>query len=427
MNDERPDGLMSGIGGTRLGRIKDFWNRWKVQILCVAGGFLIYGILAGLGVVPDEVSDGYLQRGDYGSGATAYEFMVEGLTEEPVLCRTEIPARQYTDAEADQIFGGILDTLPDRIRGENESLMRVETDLVLPTSFEYGGITADWHSDAPEILDSYGVIQTENCPEEGAGVWLTAELSDGTHRAERVYAVTVYPKTQTEEERLRAAIGKEIQRESDRTLTGAAVKLPETYEGRKLRYYQEKEGYEMIPFLGILLAVLFYLRERNRGTEERKRRERELQADYADVVYQLMVFIGAGLTVSRAWERIVRNYEERRSEGRMAIRAAYEEMADAQAQMECGMPEGQAIVRFGQRCRLAPYRKLSSLLEQNRRAGTKNLTELLSKEMEAAWEQQKTTARRLGEEAGTKLMLPLMLMLVVVMVIILVPALFSMG
>ena len=74
---------------------------------------------------------------------------------------------------------------------------------------------------------------------------------------------------------------------------------------------------------------------------------------------------------------------------------------------------------------MQPYMKLSSLLEQNRRTGTKNLQQLLEQEMSAAWEEQKHAARRLGEEAGTRLLIPLFLMLIVVMVIIMVPALLA--
>lgn len=38
-------------------------------------------------------------------------------------------------------------------------------------------------------------------------------------------------------------------------------------------------------------------------------------------------------------------------------------------------------------------------------------------------EQRKNLAKRLGEEAGTKLLLPIMLMLSIIMVLIIVPAL----
>ena len=43
-----------------------------------------------------------------------------------------------------------------------------------------------------------------------------------------------------------------------------------------------------------------------------------------------------------------------------------------------------------------------------------------------AFEKRKETVKRMGETAGTKLLLPMMLMLGVVMVIILVPAFMTM-
>ena len=67
--------------------------------------------------------------------------------------------------------------------------------------------------------------------------------------------------------------------------------------------------------------------------------------------------------------------------------------------------------------------KLGSLLEQNRKNGSKNLRNLLRAETADAFEQRKHQARRLGEEAGTKLLLPLFILLSVVMVMIAVPAL----
>ena len=71
---------------------------------------------------------------------------------------------------------------------------------------------------------------------------------------------------------------------------------------------------------------------------------------------------------------------------------------------------------------LQPYLKLAGLLEQNRKTGTKNLRQLLLLEMTDAFEQRKNLARRQGEEAATKLLIPLFLMLGVVMVIVVVPA-----
>ena len=51
--------------------------------------------------------------------------------------------------------------------------------------------------------------------------------------------------------------------------------------------------------------------------------------------------------------------------------------------------------------------------------------EFLEGEAQAGLEQRRNTARRLGEEAGTKLLLPMMLMLVLTLAILVIPAVAS--
>ena len=64
-------------------------------------------------------------------------------------------------------------------------------------------------------------------------------------------------------------------------------------------------------------------------------------------------------------------------------------------------------------------------MSQNLRKGTKGMTQILKQESLQAFEERKARARRLGEEAGTKLLLPMFLMLAVVLVIVIVPAFLS--
>ena len=68
---------------------------------------------------------------------------------------------------------------------------------------------------------------------------------------------------------------------------------------------------------------------------------------------------------------------------------------------------------------------LGALLSQNLRKGTKGLTQMLRMEAIQAFEERKARAKRLGEEAGTKLLAPMFLMLAVVLVIVIVPAFLS--
>ena len=73
------------------------------------------------------------------------------------------------------------------------------------------------------------------------------------------------------------------------------------------------------------------------------------------------------------------------------------------------------------------YRRLSFLLAVHLKQGNGQLLVMLSEEAEGALEDRRNMARKAGEEAGTRLLLPMMVMLVVVMFLILVPAYLDFG
>ena len=104
-----------------------------------------------------------------------------------------------------------------------------------------------------------------------------------------------------------------------------------------------------------------------------------------------------------------------------------EEIRNMLRAMEGGMPEGQGIHGIWKELwteMLSESR--ASILEQNRKNGSRDLRNLLRIEMEEAFEQRKNQALREGQQASTKLM-PLFISFRPVMLIIMAPALMSMG
>ena len=94
-------------------------------------------------------------------------------------------------------------------------------------------------------------------------------------------------------------------------------------------------------------------------------------------------------------------------------------------EMDSGVTESQSYENLGRRCDIQVYIRFGALLSQNLRKGTKGLSQLLKLESMQAFEERKARAKRLGEEAGTKLLLPMFLMLAIVLVIVIVPAFLS--
>lgn len=421
----RVDMRTEGAAGKATEKVVKGVAEKKKQVLCVA-----VGILLGVGGFAWQHGGASictsLEREDYGGDPVVYDLSVEGLEQRTVPVQIQVLPRRYTEQEAAEIFAKVKAGILEEILGENPSLQEVRHDLILPTE-KPGGIRIAWRSSEPEVLDEDGTILAGWESDSGTQVTLQAEITDGFYRDEMEVAVIVYPPEKSEAEQLASQLAQQVEQAAAKQPGVVQVALPREFEGRTLRFRKETETeYLLFPVLGVVLAMFFHWQAKNTEMEARKKREKQLQYDYADLVYQLMVFTGAGLTVSRAWKQIVGNYEKRLGNRTSQPRAVYEEMEIALGEMENGRPESQAVSRFGERCQLNEYRRLSSILGQNRHTGMKNLQELLAQEMDTAWEQQKQAAKRLGEEAGTKLLLPLFLMLLVVMVLVMVPAMMVM-
>ena len=87
-----------------------------------------------------------------------------------------------------------------------------------------------------------------------------------------------------------------------------------------------------------------------------------------------------------------------------------------------GVSEGAAYEHFGRRTGLQEYIRLSTLLMQNLKRGNGTLLERLQEETQKANEERLQQGRKLGEEAGTKLLVPMVLLLAVVMIVLMIPA-----
>ena len=250
----------------------------------------------------------------------------------------------------------------------------------------------------------------------------------GVFSREYRFPVTLYPPLRTKQQEKEAGFKRLLKQMDEAQRTEGQLVLPKMYEGKNLSYrVRGDREYLLFPVLGIAAAILLPLYEKQKESEAKKKKKRELMEDYPEIVSKLTVFSGAGLPVRRAWERIVLEYEAACRAGTQTERAAYREMAAAYHRMQRGVPELQAYAEFGAGCRLRPYRKLSGLLEQNVRNGAEGLRKALETEMESAFEEEKALARRRGEEASTKLMLPLFLMLMIIMVMVSVPAFLAFG
>ena len=202
--------------------------------------------------------------------------------------------------------------------------------------------------------------------------------------------------------------------------------LPKEVSGRDVRYFNDKPETDYSLFalslvILILCPVIWYKKQRERVEE----RENQLILDYPTFVNKMSIFLGAGLTVRGAVERLCMEYRERKEKGGNK-RYLYEELLIVNSEISNGISEGRAIEKFGKRCRLVSYMRFASILSQCIKKGSDNVTEMLDEEVRNSMEIRRENAKARGERASTKLLLPCVLMLGIVMAIIMIPAFLTM-
>lgn len=196
------------------------------------------------------------------------------------------------------------------------------------------------------------------------------------------------------------------------------VELPDEFDGVRLNWQIPRDRTAIIIFLLMFIALFLVIFSGHEKKKKRlKKRETEMLNDYPELISKLLLLLEAGLTMRRAWERVVNNY---RNSGQKHY--VYEEMCITLREIENGYSEVAAFERFGKRCRLLPYLRFSGLLEQNLVKGSRSVLPMLEQEALNAFEERKENAKRIGEEAGTKLLIPMTGMLVIVLVMIMFPA-----
>ncbi len=384
----------------------------------------------------DDDATQLLKRPGYGEGDRKEALTVRVDGEEEQQLEVTVQERKYTDREKQELLDRAVQEAGELLLGENESPDKVQSDLYFPESLQGGAVTASWSTIPYGVIGENGEIKDPE-DEEGTLVEVQGTLTCGGKETVYTTSVKVYPPSLPEPERFRRSIQKEVERADAKESYEEELRLPETVEGKALTWHRTSENpAPAILALTFVMVVAVYLEMDSQIHQKAEARRNQLMLSYPDLMWKMTMLLGAGLSIKGTFTRIAEEYrrgkangpEDRKGTkhaGKRQVNYAYEEIACACFEMESGVPEGQAYERFGRRCQLPEYIRLGSVLSQNLRKGAKGLTGLLETEAEASLNERKNHARKIGEQAGTKLLLPMILMLGIVLVVLMVPAFLS--
>ena len=417
----------------------------------IAAAFCAIGLLASYKErSEDTAADGYLMR--EGPDGRAYEeeleVTVDGQRESVMV---EVEPRSYTEEEAETYLEeaarrirALLDESSEKEaddsgrqtqaegrqggssgaqevpRGETGRLI-IMHDLALPLSFEDLPVTCEWLTDNSQVLSYEGKIGPE-AGEAGMPAELQGVLRCGFRSMTVSFTLTVFPLDPSErpfaEQAAEAVaeVNRQVDEGTDRWY------LPSQIGDKEVSWRTNtlRSGVT-IGALGLIAAVLYLYAGERRKEQLRKRRRDSLLRDYPHIVSKLVLLLGAGLSMRRAFAVMTEDYRRLPRSERLKS-CGFEAVAMMCADMDRGVLEADAYRRLGQSCDLPLYRSLSVLLVQNLKRGSRELIDMLEREAVSAFEERKKEARILGEQASAKLLAPMMLMLLIVFVIVMVPA-----
>lgn len=409
-------------------KTKRYFKEKKKYFFLVLMGGILFAILLEISTLQHSVlqTGNRIVRGSYDTGSRTVHLSAyynDGSEKEDISM--QISGQQYSLSETERMYAEMMKQLPGIILGENASFDEVRKPLNLVKRVEGYPFHIRWQPDSYRLIDQSGTIHSKELKEEGSVTRIKALISYEDYQAESVFHIRLYPQLLTEQEKFIEKIHQEVEKRNADSVTDSEIQLPEQIEKKKV-IWREKKSHESLYLLLLTIVcsvTLYYGKDINLHKQVEQRRK-EMKMDYAEIISKLALFLGAGMTTKGAWKKIVTDYENACRSGTKK-RYAYEEMMITYYEMCSGVSESKAYEQFGRRSELPCYQILASIISQSVKRGAKGTVTLLLREMTDAFEERKSIARQLGEEAGTKLLIPMFMMLMIVMLMIVLPAFLS--
>ena len=403
---------------------KYFIRKISIVLIMATAGFLLAFLMcikSGSSGLIDE--SGRIERNVFGEKDK--EAVISAKDEDGNILgeyRVSVETRAFTDKEATALFDEAGPVLERVVLGDNSSFDNVRSDLQLVDRLEGYPFDIGWKLDNYEVMHIDGRLNREAIPEEGITVMLTAVYEYRDLSWQQDFYARVLPEELSPAERVSREIGKLVNSAVKDSAYDNYVILPGSLGDTRIFWHEKvSDNSLMLLMLTLIGAAASYIlgdKELKKTMEERKK---QMLFDYPQMVSQLVLYMSAGMTVRNIFEKLSAAYlRERRQGGEK--RYLYEEITRTVRELSAGASEAEAYERFGLRCKMRQYTRLGTLLSQNIRKGNSEVLVLLEEESAKALEERMDKVRKAGEEAGTKLLLPMVIMLVIVMIVIMIPA-----
>ena len=392
--------------------MKQISEKKKVLIVFL----ILLGASIAVDVSKESLGNGVIERGEIGDEGKEYQLTldIENIVKDYEYTLEVSPALP-TEKEAKEQIALAIEQI-------EQDFEETGTEVPIQKTYLEGTVKAKWSFQPYGIIDSSGKVM-QNKLEEDTVIQVGVNLSCGAYEREYEFSYLLMKPQLTEEQELlqkvEISLEEQLQKEGNTT-----IKLPEELDGKSLVWSEKREYITpQMLLLEIVAVVLLWFVQKRKQKEDEKKRIQEMELDYPDIVSQLSLLLGAGMTTRQAWNRLATQYNFKRKNGMVAKRPVYESILRMNGRLLEGESERNAYEQFRMEIPASCYHKLMRILLGNLEKGSQGICVRLEEESQSAFEQRILQAKKRGEEASTKMLGPLILMLLIVMGIVMVPAL----
>ncbi len=396
-------------------------NLFSIIIVIVICTILLVMVIIVAPVEESILESGYFIERDIPEGNNKETKLGVSIDGEEREVTVGIPARKYNDNELEIKFKEAMEYTRKNYLGENKSSEKVSKSLNLVSYIPDNAVNISWEYDTGNIVNTDGTLERSQVTEPVV-VQITAIFSYYDTERTMPLEFTVLPVKKSNKEIIWNKWNEMFSKLSDLSDSKKFLQLPAEADGKKVSYKVPEKNYILPVILsGTIIIALIPVITGGRLNENIKQREQELRIDYPGFVEKFVLLISAGLNCKGAWYRMAEEYKRKLQDGGKK-RYLYEEMLLTERQMENGMNEAKAYELFGKRTGLLKYMKFSMLLVQNLKKGPADLLRILEYEADDVLKERRENAKILGEQAGTKLLMPMVIMMAEVFAIIIYAA-----
>ncbi len=384
-------------------------------VLIVLAGILLFGISFYTGE-----KDLKIKRNTYGSGDS--QVMLDIKNEEGSTSLSfDISEQQPSEVELSEMYENFFIQLGKVIKGKNSSLNKVNQKINMPEMIDGYPFTIEY-----EIADSDYIEYDGSLGKAAAalrsGTLETKITATGSYQGEskrKSYLITIIPAEDDEASPLEQVINYiksvegETREENFIIISGKDVNASITRSG-------DKSKPAVLWILTIIVTVVIFVRRYSILKEKAEDNRESVIRDFPVIVHFISLYMGAGLSFSRTIERISLDYQE----GITTIKSryAFDQIVQLDIRMQMGMSQTEACEQWGKVMDQEEYQKLSMVLVQGMSKGSRELKYFLQQMEREAFRTQVDLVRKKGEEASTRMLLPMALLMLVVMILVMYPA-----